>query len=73
MFTGKGTARGNHVAHCNKKVKRAYKVNLHWKRLWSESKQRLVRYRISQSALRTVDKYGLDAVIDKLRAKGELI
>lgn len=73
MVTGIGTARGNHVAHCNKKVKRAFKANVRWKRFWVESENRWVTLRINNRGMRTIDKKGIDAVLETLRQKGEQV
>jgi len=68
MVTGKGTARGNHVAHCNKKVKRTFKANLRWKKFWLESEKRFVRLRVSNTGMRIIDKKGVEAVLAELKA-----
>ncbi len=67
MVTGKGTARGNNVAHCNKKVKRSFKVNVRWKKFWVESENRFVRMRVSNRGMRTIDKKGIEAVLAELK------
>lgn len=67
MITGKGTARGNHVAHCNKKVKRTFKANVRWKKFWLESEQRFVRLRVSNTGMRLIDKKGLETVLAELK------
>ena len=73
MVTGKGTARGNIVAHCNKKIKRTYKANVQWKRIWLESEKRFVRLRISAHGLRIIDKVGIENVLAGLRDRNEVI
>lgn len=46
--------------------------NLQYRRFWVESENRWVRLRISNAALRLIDKVGIDQVVADLRAKGEL-
>lgn len=70
MVTGKGTTRGNHVAHCNKKQRRSFKANVHWKRFWVESNQRFVRLLVSNKGIRMIDKLGIDVVLARVRARG---
>ncbi len=71
MLTGKGTVSGNNVAHCNKKTKRTFKANLHWKRVWVESENRFIRLLLSQKALRTIfNKIGVDHALTIIRANG---
>jgi large subunit ribosomal protein L28 len=70
--TGKGPMVGNNVSHANNKTKRRFLPNLHNRRFWVESENRWVRLRISNAALRLIDKVGIDQVVADLRAKGEL-
>jgi len=63
---------GNNVSHANNKTKRRFLPNLHYRRFWVESENRWVRLRISNAALRLIDKVGIDQVVSDLRAKGEI-
>ena len=63
---------GNNVSHANNKTKRRFLPNLQSRRFWVESENRWVRLRVSASALRTIDKNGIDSVLADLRARGEL-
>ena len=62
--------RGNHVSHANNKTLRRFLPNLQSRRFWVESENRWVRLRVSQAALRTIDKKGIDVVLAELRADG---
>ncbi|HRE30554.1 MAG TPA: 50S ribosomal protein L28 [Candidatus Berkiella sp.] len=73
MVTGKGTARGNHVAHCNKKMKRTFQTNVHWKRFWLADENRFISLRVSARGMRTIDKKGIEAVLAELRSRGEQV
>ncbi len=70
--TGKGPMVGNNVSHANNKTKRRFMPNLQYRRLWVESEQRWVRLRLTNAALRTIDKRGIDAVLADLRGRGEI-
>ncbi len=70
MITGKGTISGNNVAHCNKKTRRTFQANLHWKRIFVPSENRYVRIRLSSKGLRIIDKKGIESVIVDLRNRG---
>ena len=72
-ITGKKPMVGNNVSHANNKTKRRFLPNLQVRRLWVESEQRWVRLRLTNAALRTIDKKGLDVVLAELRAEGEKI
>jgi large subunit ribosomal protein L28 len=72
QVTGKGPMVGNNVSHANNKTKRRFLPNLQNRRFWVESENRWVRLRISNAALRLIDKVGIDQVVADLRAKGEI-
>jgi large subunit ribosomal protein L28 len=72
QVTGKGPMVGNHVSHANNKTKRRFLPNLQYRRFWVETENRWVRLRISNAALRLIDKKGIDVVVADLRARGEI-
>jgi large subunit ribosomal protein L28 len=69
--TGKGPMVGNNVSHANNKTKRRFLPNLQYRRFWIESERRFVRLRVTNAALRTIDKVGIEAVLADLRARGQ--
>ena len=73
QVTGKGPMVGNNVSHANNKTKRRFMPNVQYKRFWVESEKRWVRLRLSNAALRLIDKKGLDVVLGELRARGQAI
>ena len=70
---GKKPMSGNNVSHANNRTKRRFLPNLQNRKFWVESENRWVSMRLSCAALRTIDKNGIDAVLAKLRARGESI
>ena len=70
--TGKGVLTGNNVSHANNKTKRRFLPNLQYRRFWLETENRWVRLRVTNAALRLIDKVGIDQVVADLRARGEL-
>ena len=70
-LTGKKPMVGNNVSHANNKTKRRFLPNLHYRRFFVESENRWVRLRISNAALRLIDKKGIEAVLADLRARGQ--
>jgi len=70
QVTGKRPASGNNVSHANNKTRRRFLPNLHTHRFWLEKEQRYVKLRVSRKGLRIIDKRGIDAVVEELRAKG---
>lgn len=73
QVTGKRPMSGNNVSHANNKTRRRFLPNLHYRKLWVESENRWVNMRLSNRGLRTIDKNGIDAVLAKMRARGEKI
>jgi large subunit ribosomal protein L28 len=71
--TGKKPMRGNNVSHANNRTRRRFLPNLQSRRFWVESENRWVRLRVSQAALRTIDKKGIDVVLAEMRARGAKI
>ena len=71
--TGKKPMVGNNVSHANNKTKRRFLPNLQKRRFWVESENRWMSMRITNAALRTIDKNGIDAVLADMRAAGEKI
>jgi len=72
QVTGKGPMVGNNVSHANNKTKRRFLPNLQYRRFWLETENRWVRLRISNAALRLIDKVGIEQVVADLRARGEI-
>jgi len=72
QVTGKRPMVGNNVSHANNRTKRRFLPNLQYRRFWVESENRWVRLRLTNAALRTIDKKGLDVVLADLRSRGEL-
>ena len=73
QVTGKKPMSGNNVSHANNKTKRRFLPNLQNRKFWVESENRWVSMRITNAALRTIDKNGIDAVLADLRARGDKI
>ncbi len=71
QVTGKRPAVGNNVSHAHNKTRRRFLPNLHDHRFWVESESRYVRLRVSCKGIRIIDKKGIDAVLNDLRARGE--
>ena len=72
QVTGKRPMVGHNVSHANNKTKRRWLPNLQYRRFWLESENRWVRLRVSNAALRLIDKFGIEQVVADLRRRGEL-
>ncbi len=69
-LTGKKAMVGNHVSFSNKKNKRKFNVNLTRKRFYIPEEDKWVTLRVSTSALKTINKKGITAVLKEARANG---
>ena len=66
QITGKRPLSGNNVSHANNKNKRKFNVNLKTHRIWVAGENRFVKLRLATSALRTIDKLGIEKVLEKI-------
>ncbi|MCG6932245.1 MAG: 50S ribosomal protein L28 [Gallionella sp.] len=73
QVTGKAPMSGNNISHANNKTKRRFLPNLQRRRFWVESENRWISLRLTNAALRTIDKNGIDAVLSEMRARGDKI
>ena len=70
QVTGKSPMTGNNISHANNKTKRRFLPNLQRRRFWVETENRWISLRLTNAALRTIDKNGIDAVLLEIRARG---
>ena len=73
QLNGKKPMSGNNVSHANNKTKRRFLPNLQNRKFWVETENRWVSMRITNAALRTIDKLGIDVIVKKMRAAGQKI
>ena len=62
---------GHTVSHAKNKTKRRFLPNLHKRRIWVPSENRFVTLNVSVKGLRTIDKLGIEAVLEKLKKNEE--
>lgn len=73
QVTGKRPMSGNNVSHANNKTRRRFLPNIQFHRFWVEEENRYIRLKLSTKGMRIIDKLGIKAVLDMLRAKGEKV
>ena len=73
QVTGKRPVYGNTVSHANNKKRRRFLPNLHTHRFWLEGEKRFISLRVSNNGLRTIDKLGIETVLEQMRTKGEQV
>ena len=72
-ITGKKPQVGNNVSHSNIKTKRRFNPNLQKKRFYIPEEDKWITLKVSTSAIRTINKNGISAVLKKARANGMII
>jgi large subunit ribosomal protein L28 len=72
QITGKKALVGNNVSHAMNKTKRRFEVNLIKKRFYLTEQDKWITLKLSTSALKTINKKGLAAVLKEARAQGVL-
>ncbi|MEQ8926460.1 MULTISPECIES: 50S ribosomal protein L28 [Fulvivirga] len=73
QITGKRPQVGNNVSHANNKTKRKFYPNLQKKRFYIPEEDAWVTLKVSTSAIRTINKNGITAVLKKARANGNTL
>ena len=71
-LTGKRAMFGNNVSHAMNKTRRRFNVNLVKKRFYIPEEDKWITLRVSTSALKSINKKGISAVIKEARANGFL-
>ena len=69
QITGKKALVGNNVSHAMNKTKRRFEVNLIKKRFYLTDQEKWITLKLSTSALKTINKKGISAVLKKAREK----
>ncbi|XOV92374.1 MAG: 50S ribosomal protein L28 [Bacteroidota bacterium] len=72
QITGKRPMVGNNVSHSNNKLKRRFNPNLQKKKFYLAEEDKWITLKVSTSAIRTINKIGLNNALKKARAKGLL-
>ena len=73
QVTGKRPMAGNNVSHAKNRTRRRFIPNLHKLRFWLENEKRFVKLRVSANGLRTINKLGIETVLEKIRKRGEKV
>ncbi|HOW31027.1 MAG TPA: 50S ribosomal protein L28 [Bacteroidales bacterium] len=71
-LTGKKVIVGNHVSHSNIKTKRKFYPNLQTKRFYIPEEDEWITLKVSTSAIRTINKKGISAVLKEVQEKGKI-
>ena len=72
QITGKKALVGNNVSHAMNKTKRRFEVNLIKKRFYLIDQEKWITLELSTSALKTINRKGLSAVLKEAKAQDVL-
>ncbi|MGB0376246.1 MAG: 50S ribosomal protein L28 [Flavobacteriaceae bacterium] len=70
QITGKRVMFGNNVSHAMNKTRRRFDINITKKRFFLPEENRWITLHVSTSAIKTINKKGITAVVKEARAKG---
>ena len=70
QITGKKVMFGNNVSKSLNRTKRRFDVNIIKKRFYIPEEKKWITLNISSSALKTINKKGISAVLKEARSKG---
>ena len=73
QVTGKKPMGGHKVSHSNIKTKRRFLPNLQTKRYYLAEEDKWITLKVSATAIRTINKRGIYAVVKEMRANGQHI
>jgi large subunit ribosomal protein L28 len=71
-LTGKKLMVGNNVSHSKRRTKRKFYPNLITKKFFIPEENKWISMKISTSALRTINKLGISAVMKRVKEKGSI-
>ena len=70
QLTGKRPVSGNNVSHSKRRTKRRFLPNIQKKRFFVPETGQWITLKISTSALRSINRLGIYAYLQKMQAKG---
>ncbi|MFT6970357.1 MAG: large subunit ribosomal protein L28 [Candidatus Endobugula sp.] len=72
-ITGKRARVGNNVSHAKNRTKRKFYPNLQKKRFYIPEEDKWITLKVATSAIRTINKNGISAVLKKARDNGNIL
>ena len=72
QITGKKVVSGNNVSKSNRKTKRKFYPNLQTKKFYLPEEDKWVTLKVSAAAIRTINKKGINAVMNEAKLQGAL-
>jgi large subunit ribosomal protein L28 len=73
QVTGRTPGFGNTVSHSHRRSARRWNPNIQTKTYYLASENRRIKLRVSAKGIKVIDRDGIDAVVARLRRRGEKI
>lgn len=73
QVTGREPGYGKSVSHSHVRTSRRWEPNIQRRRYWLPSEKRTIRLTVSAKGIKTIDRDGIEAVVARIRARGERI
>ncbi|MDN5581262.1 MAG: 50S ribosomal protein L28 [Corynebacterium sp.] len=73
QVTGRKPSFGKTVSHSHRRTNRRWNPNIQRRSFYLPSEGRSITLNVSTKGLKTIDKNGIEAVVAKIRARGEKI
>ena len=73
QVTGRSPGFGNTVSHSHRRTRRRWNPNIQTKTYYLPSEGRRIKLRVSAKGIKVIDRDGIEAVVSRLRSRGEKI
>lgn len=73
QVTGRKPGFGKSVSHSHRRTNRRWNPNIQRRRYYLPSEDRYITLNVSTKGIKVIDRDGIEAVVARLRAKGERI
>lgn len=73
QVTGRSPGFGNTVSHSHRRTRRRWNPNIQSKTYYLPSEDRRIKLRVSAKGIKVIDRDGIEAVVARLRSRGERI
>ena len=73
QITGRSPGFGNTVSHSHRHTRRRWNPNIQTKTYYLRSQDRRIKLRVSAKGIKVIDRDGIEAVVARLRSRGERI
>jgi large subunit ribosomal protein L28 len=73
QVTGRSPGFGNSVSHSHRRTRRRWNPNIQKKTYFLASEGRRIKLRVSAKGIKVIDRDGIEAVVARLRSRGEKV